>query len=159
MTVMPERAITPLRERIEWVRGVHGADLAAGHGEVELPAALARKSPRAARAFAWQYVFAADRLSRCPRTGRIGRHHVFASTIQRNFARSTRRAGLDKRVTPHALRHSFATALLEAGYDIRTVQELLGHRSLNTTMIYTHVLNRGGRGVRSPADAVPGAPP
>ena len=91
-------------------------------------------------------------MSSCPRTGRIGRHHVFPTTIQRHVRRAGREAGIEKRVTPHALRHSFATALLENGYDIRTVQELLGHRSVKTTMIYTHVLNRGGRGVRSPAD-------
>ncbi len=152
VTVLPDRAVDPLRARIARARAVHARDLAEGHGEVELPLALARKLPGAARAPEWQYVFCADRLSACPRTGRIGRHHVFETTIQRRISRAAQQAGLDKRVTPHSLRHSFATALLEGGYDIRTVQELLGHRSVNTTMIYTHVLNRGGRGVLSPAD-------
>ncbi len=99
-------------------------------------------------------MFPAESMSRCPRTGRIGRHHVFPTTIQRHVRRAGQKAGIDKRVTPHSLRHSFATALLENGYDIRTLQELLGHRSVNTTMIFTHVFNRGGRGVRSPADLV-----
>lgn len=154
LTVLPERAIDPLKTRIAETLALHAEDRRAGHGEVELPTALARKYPRAGREPGWQYVFPADRLSACPRTGRVGRHHIFETTIQRHVKRAGEQAGIGKRVTPHTFRHSFATALIESGYDIRTVQELLGHRSVNTTMIYTHVLNRGGRGVRSPADRV-----
>lgn len=152
LTVLPERAIEPLRERIAASLKRHREDLASGYGEVELPDALARKYPRAGWEAGWQYVFPAERLSVCPRTGRVGRHHLFETTVQRRVKAAGQAAGLTKRVTPHIFRHSFATALIESGYDIRTVQELLGHRSVKTTMIYTHVLNRGGRGVRSPAD-------
>ena len=152
LTVLPERAVGPLRTRIERALELHAQDRADGHGEVELPDALARKYPRAGFEPRWQYVFPADRLSVCKRTGRVGRHHVFETTIQRRVKEAAARAGIPKKVTPHTFRHSFATALIENGYDIRTVQELLGHRSVKTTMIYTHVLNRGGRGVRSPAD-------
>ncbi len=152
LTVLPDRAIEPLRERIAASRKLHRADRAEGFGEVELPDALARKYPQAGFEPGWQYVFPADQRSVCPRTGRVGRHHLFETTVQRHVKRAATRAEIPKRVTPHTFRHSFATALLESGYDIRTVQELLGHRSVNTTMIYTHVLNRGGRGVRSPAD-------
>ncbi len=152
LTVMPDRVVGRLRRRIGRSLKLHRQDLERGYGEVELPDALARKYPRAGWEPRWQYVFASDRLSVCPRTGRVGRHHLFETTIQRHVKVAAERAGLTKRVTPHTFRHSFATALIENGYDIRTVQELLGHRSVKTTMIYTHVLNRGGRGVRSPAD-------
>jgi len=149
LTVLPERAIEPLRVKIGKSLALHREDLLAGYGEVELPDALARKYPRAGWEPGWQFVFPADSLSTCRRTGRVGRHHRFETTVQRHVKRAAQQAGVPKRVTPHIFRHSFATALLENGYDIRTVQELLGHRSVNTTMIYTHVLNRGGRGVRS----------
>jgi integron integrase len=152
LTVLPERVTQSLREKIAVSLALHRKDLRNGYGEVELPGALARKYPNAGWEPRWQWIFPADRMSVCPRTGRIGRHHLFQTTIQRHVKRAARDAGITKRVTPHTFRHSFATALLENGYDIRTVQELLGHRSLNTTMVYTHVLNRGGRGVRSPAD-------
>jgi integron integrase len=157
LTVLPERAVEPLREKIAVALALHAQDLSEGYGEVDLPGALARKYPRAGLEPGWQWVFPADRLSACPRTGRIGRHHVFETTIQRNVRDAGRRAGVAKRVTPHVFRHSFATALIEHGYDIRTVQELLGHQNVSTTMIYTHVLNRGGRGVLSPADRASGA--
>jgi integron integrase len=152
LTVLPERVTEMLRDKIAASLLLHRQDLARGHGEVELPDALARKYPRAGWEPRWQWIFPADRMSVCPRTGRVGRHHVFQTTIQRHVRRAAVSADMTKRVTPHTFRHSFATALLESGYDIRTVQELLGHRSLNTTMVYTHVLNRGGRGVMSPAD-------
>jgi len=152
LTVLPERASERLRQKIAYSLRLHREDLAQGYGEVELPNALARKYPNAGWESGWQYVFPADRRSVCPRTGRVGRHHLFETTVQRNVRLAARRAGVGKPVTPHTFRHSFATALIESGYDVRTVQELLGHRSLNTTMIYTHVLNRGGRGVTSPAD-------
>jgi len=152
LTVLPERVTERLREKIAASLLLHQKDLAEGHGEVELPDALARKYPKAGWEARWQWIFPADRLSVCPRTGRVGRHHLFETTVQRHVKRAANTAGITKRVTPHTFRHSFATALLESGYDIRTVQELLGHRSLNTTMVYTHVLNRGGRGVMSPAD-------
>jgi len=159
LTVMPERVVEPLRGKIAEARALHARDLAEGFGEVELPDALARKYPRAAFEPGWQWVFPADRLSACPRTGRVGRHHLFETTVQRHVRSAAVEAGIPKRVTPHVFRHSFATALIESGYDIRTVQELLGHQNVSTTMIYTHVLNRGGRGVRSPADrGRPGAP-
>lgn len=152
LTVLPERVTEMLRKKIAASLLLHRQDLARGHGEVELPDALARKYPRAGWEPRWQWIFPADRISVCPRTGRVGRHHVFQTTIQRRVRRAALDADMTKHVTPHTFRHSFATALLESGYDIRTVQELLGHRSLNTTMVYTHVLNRGGRGVMSPAD-------
>ncbi len=150
--ILPRSVEATLRRHLKRVKATHGRDLAAGEGRVRLPYALSRKMPGAATDWSWQWVFPATRLSTDPRTGERHRHHLHASVLQRAVQRAGVEAGLDKRVTCHVLRHSFATHLLESGTDIRTVQELLGHRSVQTTMIYTHVLGRGLLGVPSPAD-------
>jgi integron integrase len=152
MTMLPVRLVAPLREQIAHARELHRADLEAGHGAVWLPFALAHKYPSAARDWGWQYVFPATGRSVDPRDGIERRHHLADQAFQRAMKSALRDSGIVKPATPHTLRHSFATHLLESGYDIRTVQELLGHRDVATTMIYTHVLNRGGRGVVSPLD-------
>lgn len=154
VTTMPRSVIPPLREHLRRVQAVHQQDLADGHGRVELPHALARKFPSANREWAWQFVFPQEHRWRNSSTGEQGRHHIDESLFSRSLKVAVRNAGLTKRVTSHTFRHSFATHLLADGYDIRTVQELLGHKDVRTTMIYTHVLNRGGRGVRSPADGL-----
>jgi len=153
ITVLPDSLEPYLRNQLEHVRLLHKTDLEAGFGETSMPYALARKYPNAAFMTGWQYVFPSDNRARDPRSGRIKRHHIHRSSVQNAIKNAVRQAGIEKPASSHTLRHCFATHLLEDGYDIRTLQELLGHKDVSTTMIYTHVLNRGGRGVRSPLDS------
>mgnify|MGYP000874306482 FL=1 len=152
VTMLPEKLAGRLQSHLATVRLLHEKDLAEGFGEVHLPYALDRKYPNAGTTWGWQYVFPSGNRSLDPRTGKTRRHHLDEQTIQRAVKQAVRTAGVVKPATPHTLRHSFATHLLQKGQDIRTVQELLGHEDVQTTMIYTHVLNRGGRGVTSPLD-------
>jgi len=152
ITMVPETLVAPFQEHLVRVKQLHTKDLAEGYGAVYLPYALERKYPNANREWGWQYVFPAKSRSADPRTGAERRHHLDESSLQKAVRAAARLAGIDKHVTCHTFRHSFATQLLEAGYDIRTVQALLGHQDVKTTMIYTHVLNRGAKAVRSPLD-------
>ncbi len=152
VTIVPAALVEPLRHHLVKVRTLHDHALASGFGGVELPYALARKYPRAHQQWGWQYVFPAARPSMDPRSGQSRRHHVHEQSVQRHVRSAARAAGIEKPVSPHTFRHSFATHLLENGYDIRTVQELLGHRDVSTTQIYTHVMAPGKNSVRSPFD-------
>lgn len=151
-TPLPQSVVIPLKTHLIKVKNLHHRDLLRGYGTVELPYAFEKKSPSSAREWLWQYVFPASRISADPRSGELRRHHLHETAFSKALRVASRRAGVQKRVTSHTFRHSFATHLLENGYDVRTVQELLGHKDVKTTMIYTHVLNRGGLGVVSPAD-------
>ena len=150
--MLPETISAALKIHLERVRLTYQQDIKEGYGSVYLPRGLYRKYPNAAREWIWQFVFPAPCRSRDPYSGEIRRHHLHPSGVRKAVKSAARRAGVGKHVTPHIFRHSFATHLLENGYDIRTVQELLGHADVKTTMIYTHVLNKGGRGGRSPLD-------
>ncbi len=152
VTVLPARVMEPLQEHLHQVKRLHQQDLERGYGVVYLPFALERKYRAANRQWIWQFVFPAERFSQNPRSGVTHRYHLHETGIQRSLKQVVRAAGIEKRVSCHTFRHSFATHLLQARYDIRTVQELLGHKDVKTTMIYTHVLNRGGRCVKSPLD-------
>jgi integron integrase len=153
ITMLPETIVEPLKNHLHRVEDLHQADLQEGYGRVYLPNALERKYPNAEREWIWQYVFPSKRISNSWGDGIMRRHHISPSTIQKAIRDASKIAKVGKHVTPHTFRHSFATHLLEAGYDIRTVQELLGHKNVQTTKIYTHVLNRGPKAVRSPLDS------
>jgi integron integrase len=153
VTMLPDSILAPMREHLIRVQAIHQKDLAAGLGSVQMPFALDKKYPAAHKQWIWQFVFPAPTLSTEPETGIVRRHHIHETSIQKAIRAAAKLAEVEKRVTPHTFRHSFATHLLQNGYDIRTVQELLGHKDVKTTMIYTHVLQRGGLAVKSPLDS------
>lgn len=152
--MLPENLILPLQAQLAKSRALHQRDLENGFGDVRLPGALEAKYPGAPRTWGWQWVFPSANRSEDPRTGKTHGHHLSEAAVQKVVATAAKRTGIIKPCSPHILRHSFATHLLHADYDIRTVQELLGHSDISTTMIFTHVLNKGGRGVRSPFDQI-----
>jgi integron integrase len=159
VVMLPRSVRADLERQLDWRRELHERDLARGVARDDLPDALERKYTRAARELGWQFVFASRQLSRCPRTGRPGRHHVYPASVQRAVALAGRAAGLGQAIHCHTFRHSFATHLVERGVDIRSVKQLLGHQSLETTMVYTHVARQGVVGVASPLDLLGGLDP
>ena len=154
VVMLPESLIGDLQEQVDKVERTHAKDLSNGYGSVSMPYSLAKKYPTDACSVAWQFVFQGANISACPRTGEMRRHHVFPTSVQRAIRNAVKRTGIKKKASCHTFRHSFATHLLEAGYDIRTVQELLGHKSVETTMIYTHVMKKAKLAVKSPVDSI-----
>ncbi|MCK5445773.1 MAG: integron integrase, partial [Rhodospirillaceae bacterium] len=154
VVMLPESLVEELQEQVEKADAIHKKDICNGYGSVEMPHSLAKKYPSDAYSMAWQFVFQGANISTCPRTGEMRRHHVFPTSIQRAVRNAVHRSGIKKKASCHTFRHSFATHLIESGYDIRTVQELLGHKSVETTMIYTHVAQKAKLAVRSPIDSI-----